>query len=178
LPYVLGLEVPNILPDVGFLRPAGRLIWFTLIFVVLTVGAILVIRTPKKSAEPATWAATIVGAMSVWVWITLAYAIIPHEWLNFSASYLNFGKDSYALRRNVLIPTDVTRLAVGESIAAGIYVVMLVLNVRLFVLWQKRKVAEPATDAAEGDAPATGGPLSRLRGRTSAYGRPVTTTEA
>jgi len=53
-----------------------------------------------------------------------------------------------------------------------------VLNVRLFVLWQKRKVAEPATDAAEGDAPATGGPLSRLRGRTSAYGRPVTTTEA
>jgi hypothetical protein len=57
-----------------------------------------------------------------------------------------------------------------------------VLNVGFFAAWQKRKVAEPAAEAAAAEeTPITGGTVfSRLRRskRTSAYGRPVTTTES
>lgn len=181
MPHVLGLNIPNFLPDWRFLQPAGRLIWASLIFGVLTGIAFVLIKTPKRSAEPATWAATIAGAIVVWGWMTLAYAVIPHEWLNFSASYLNFGKDTYALRRNSIIPTDVNREAIGHIVVTGIYVQMLVLNVYLFSAWQKRKVAEPAT-AAEDEGPTSPvtGPFARLRrarAGTSAYGRPVTTAE-
>ncbi len=180
MPHVLGLEIPNILPS-GNARAAGRLIWFTAIFVIMTVGAIIVMRRPKQSAEPATWAATILGALGVWVWLTLAYAIIPHEWLTFAGKPpLNWGKDTFILRENGLVPFEINREALAHAVVSGMYVGMLVLNVTLFVMWQKRKVAEPATDAADDDgaASATGGPLSRLRRRTSAYGRPVTTSEA
>jgi len=60
---------------------------------------------------------------------------------------------------------------------------MLTLAVTLFVMWQKRKVAEPATEHEAAPAePTGGGPLRRLRARresrTSAYGRPVTTSES
>ena len=68
--------------------------------------------------------------------------------------------------------------------AAVIYVVVLGLNVAFFAAWQKRKVAEPAaegTSEATDAGPITGGSIfSRFRRakRTSAYGRPVTTTES
>ena len=64
-----------------------------------------------------------------------------------------------------------------------IYGIVLTLQVWLMVRWQKRPAhdavaaGEPAADDAE---PGSGGPLARLRRRrdkrTSAYGRPVTTT--
>ena len=72
---------------------------------------------------------------------------------------------------------------VPDDSVLGIYGVVLVINVWLFVIWQKRKVAEPVT-AVEGapTEPTSGGsPLARMRARrearTSAFGRPVTTTE-
>ena len=87
------------------------------------------------------------------------------------------------LHKNSVIHFDVTRDKFVDAVAAGIYVVVLVLNVYLFVAWQKRKVAEPATTAEGEAAPppeAGGGPFARLRRRekrVSAYGRPVTTSE-
>jgi hypothetical protein len=102
--------------------------------------------------------------------------------LTFGNSYLNFDSSSFLLHKNSVIPFDITRDKFVDAVAAGIYVVVLGLNIYFFAAWQKRKVAEPA---AEGEAaeptPITGGTLfSRMRRakRTSAYGRPVTTTEA
>ena len=62
-----------------------------------------------------------------------------------------------------------------------IYGIVLTLQVLLFVRWQKRPAFEPADEAVSDDAgTSAGGPLARLRrrreARTSAYGRPVTTT--
>ncbi len=79
-----------------------------------------------------------------------------------------------------LPPFDITRDKFVDAVAAGIYIVVLVLNVYLFVAWQKRKVAEPAAEGEDDRAHRGGGPLARLRARreerVSAYGRPVTTT--
>jgi hypothetical protein len=179
---LLGLDVPNLLPESVFganldwARPAGRLIWASLLLLVGTAVVGYLTTRPKRSAEPATWAATIFGAILVWALLILAYGTVPHEWLNFSSAYLDFGKNTFALRQNSVLPFDVTREAVAHVIVSGIYVVLLGANVALFVRWQQRKVAEPAADG-EG-APAPRAPWFRRRlQRTSAYGRPVTVTE-
>jgi hypothetical protein len=187
--HLLAVHIPNLLPTtifglhVPWLRKAARLLYAIVLFVIGLIGAALVIRRPKRSAEPATWAATVVGALFVWFMFALGYGVIPHEWLTFGNSYLNFDSSSYLLRKNAVIPFDITRDKFVDAMAALIYVVVLGLNVAFFAAWQKRKVAAPATeDAAAGDAgPITGGSVfSRLRRskRTSAYGRPVTTTES
>jgi hypothetical protein len=202
---LLALDVPNLLPrripwfqfsfDDGpkyvqstWPRRAGRLVWATVMFAAGIVIAVLMIRRPKKSSEPATWAMTFIGAMFVWVMLTLGYAVIPSEWIIFGNSYLNFDSSTFLLHRgqwaNNLPPFDITRDKFVDAIAGLIYVVVLGLNVALFVAWQKRKVAEPAAEgeAATGEEEAArGGPLARLRARraerVSAYGRPVTTPE-
>jgi hypothetical protein len=185
---LLAVHVPNLLPDSifgsHFPRKAGRLIWASVMFAGGLGIAFLWIRRPKRSNEPATWAQTFLGAMGVWVMLTLGYGVIPSEWIIFGNSYLNFSSSTFLLRRDQwgshLPPFDITRDKLVDGVAAGIYVVVLVLNVFLFVAWQKRKVAEPAIEGGETAPVSRGGPLARLRARreerVSAYGRPVTTT--
>jgi hypothetical protein len=178
---LLGLDVPNILPDYpGWARPAGRLIWSSLIFLIgLAIAGYL--TTKPKRPEPATWAQTIVGAMLVWVMLILGYGTIPHEWLQFAASYLNWGTDTFALRANSVIHFDVNRQALAHIGAVLIYGFALTVNVMLFARWQKRPVADTTAAAAEGEAEAVdesrGSWLRRRLRRTSAYGRPVTVNE-
>jgi hypothetical protein len=184
--HLLAVHIPNALPTTVFgfhvpwLRKAARLLYSILLFVIGLVGAAIVMRRPKRSAEPATWAAVVLGALFVWFMFALGYGVIPHEWLTFGNSYLNFDSSSFLLRRNSVVPFDVTRDKLVDAVAALIYVIVLVLNVGFFAAWQKRKVAEPAAEAAaEEEGPITGGTVfSRLRRskRTSAYGRPVTTS--
>jgi hypothetical protein len=186
---VLGLVIPNFLPrsiltfNVPWLRPMGRLFWASAIFTIGLIIIFLLVRRPKRNDEPATWAASIGGALFVWIMMTLAYAIIPHEWIIFANSYLNLGKDKFLLEQDQIAtnlpPFSIARYVLADAVAAGFYVVFGVLNVYLFSKWQKRKVAEPVevADAPQEADPLTG-PFSRLRrrsSRTSAYGRPVTT---
>ena len=192
--HLLAVHIPNLLPRTVFglhlpwLRKGARLLYGLVLFAIGLVAAAGVIRTPKKSTEPATWAQTVIGAMFVWFMFALGYGVIPHEWLTFANSYLNFDSSSFLVHRSQLAhnlpPFDITRDKVADSVAAVIYVIVLGLNIAFFAAWQKRKVAEPATEgesAAVDPGPITGGSVfSRLRRskRTSAYGRPVTTTES
>jgi hypothetical protein len=200
---VLALHIPNVLPktvpmvnfgpdgfsinhDSQWMRPAGRLIWSTVIFAIGTVVAIRFCKKPKP-AEPSTWAQTILGAMFVWAMMALGYGVIPHEWLTFGTAYLNFNTATYVLRQNSFIPTDITRSVVIDIGTTVIYGVVLVLQVWFFVRWQKRPVLELAAVSDTSDTGATGedarsGPLARLarrrEKRVSAYGRPVTTSDS
>jgi hypothetical protein len=183
---VLGLNVPNLLPrsvltfNISWARPGGRLIWASVFFLVgLAIAGYL--TTKPKPAEPATWAQTVLGAMLVWVMLILGYGTVPHEWLQFAASYLNFGTDTFAVRRNAIIPFDVTRQVIAHIVVVGIYGFALTSNVALFARWQKRPVAEPKPAPTEGEEtpiePSRRGWLQRRARRTSAYGRPVTAQE-
>jgi len=196
---MLALEVPNLLPRslpwINFThggfhvnshstwpRHAGRLIWATLLFTIGIVIAFVWTRKPKP-AEPSTWAKTIAGAMLVWAMMTLGYGTIPHEWLTFANSYLNFNTATWVMRRNRIIHFDIPRSAVVDLGVTTIYGIVLVLQVWLFIRWQKRPVTEAAPETTEVETEEeTGGPLSRLRRRrekrVSAYGRPVTTAES
>src|SRR5579862_1638028 len=193
---MLSLEVPNLLPRslpwINFThggfhvnshstwpRHAGRLLWASLLFVIGVVIAFVWTRRPKP-AEPSTWAKTIAGAMLVWAMMTLGYGTIPHEWLTFANSYLNFNTATFLMQKNRIIHFDITRSVVGDIGVTVIYGIVLTLQIIMFSRWQKRPVAEPveASEAADAES-GTGGPLARLlrrrEKRMSAYGRPVTT---
>jgi hypothetical protein len=193
--HLLAVHVPNLMPrtigipsifvwHLPWLRKAARLLYAIVLFAIGLAAAAHVIRQPKRAREPATWAQCVIGAMFVWAMFALGYGVIPHEWLTFGNSYLDFSSSTFLLHKNRILPFDITRDKFLDAVAAVIYVVVLGLNVAFFAAWQKRKVAEPADadESAASDAgPITGGRVfSRLRRakRTSAYGRPVTTTEA
>jgi len=156
--------MPNLLPDwMPWIHPAGRLIWFSLVTVVGLAVVFALLRRPKPE-QPATWAQSIAGAVGVFALMTLAYAVLPHEWITFSDTYLRWDTssllvDTYAIK--------VDYQALRDVVATGIYVVFFGLNLWLFVKWQQRPTqaevaaaAEPAGDAA----PVTG---------TSRFGRPL-----
>jgi hypothetical protein len=119
--------------------------------------------------------------MGVWVMMTLGYGTIPHEWLTFGNSYLNFSTATFLMHRNRFLRFDISRAAFLDVGVTVIYGLVLTLQVWLFVRWQKRPVAEavPAEPEAVEEEATGGGPLERLRrrraSRVSAYGRPVTT---
>jgi hypothetical protein len=187
--HLLAVHVPNLLPRTVFglhlpwLRKGARLLYSIVLFAIGLAAAGYLIKKPKKSSEPATWAQVVLGAMFVWFMFALGYGVIPHEWLTFGNSSLNFDSSSFLLHKNRIVPFDITRDKLVDGVAAVIYVIVLGLNVVFFAAWQKRKVAEPASEATGDEAPSgpiTGGTIfSRFRRakRTSAYGRPVTTTE-
>ncbi|MFI5053489.1 MAG: hypothetical protein ACHQDE_03935, partial [Acidimicrobiia bacterium] len=115
--------------------------------------------------RPATWAECMAGAVGVFALMTLAYAIIPHEWITFSDKYLQWDTTKFVFRSNqkipglgVNFPFNFDKRSVRDIIVTVIYVVFFGANLYLFSKWQKRgsekpEVAEPA--------------------RTSRFGRPL-----
>jgi hypothetical protein len=161
--------MPNLIPDwLPWMRPAGRLIWAVALFVIgLIIVAVLMRR--QKPDRPATWSECMAGAVGVFAMMALGYAIIPHEWITYSDKYLQWGTTKFLVHsgQDVIIlswfglkfPFDINMKAISDIITVGIYGVVLVLNVALFVLWQKR--------GQEKEAPAEEAP------RKSRFGRPL-----
>jgi hypothetical protein len=148
--------MPNLIPDwLPWMRPAGRLIWGVALLVIGLIIVFILMRRPKPE-RPATWAECMAGAVGVFALMTLAYAVVPHEWITFSDKYLQWGTTSFMVRsgQNVLFfnfPFDINMKAISDIVTVGIYGIVLGLNVALFVLWQKR--GEPKDEAAADEAP-------------------------
>jgi hypothetical protein len=146
--------MPQWLPDWHFLRPAGRLIWFSVILVIMMIPIVIGLRKPK-SDKPTTWAQAMVGSVYVFAIFLLVYAIIPHEFITFADKYLLWGKDKYVIKSTTAIPgfsslnwpISIDMQAVRDVLVVGIYIVFFAANIALFVMWQNRKVK--ADDDAE-----------------------------
>lgn len=125
---------------------AGRLIWFSVILIIMMVPVVIALRRPK-SDKPTTWAQAMAGAVYVFALFLLCYAIIPHEFITFADKYLQWGKDKYVVKSTTAIPIftsfnwplSIDMQAVRDIAVVGIYVVFFGLNIALFVLWQDRK---------------------------------------
>ena len=147
--------MPQWLPDWHFFRPAGRLIWFSVIFVIMMIPVIVALRKPKPE-KPTTWAMAMVGSTYVFALFLLVYAIIPHEFITFADKYLQWGKDKYVIKSTTAIPgissfnwpVSIDLQAIRDIVVVGIYGVFFVGTIALFVMWQNRKVKSP-DDAEE-----------------------------
>jgi hypothetical protein len=139
--------MPNLIPDwLPWMQPAGRLIWSTLITIVMLVPILVMLRRPKPD-RPTTWAQAMAGSVYVFALMLLVYAVIPHEWITFADNYLQWGKDKYVIKSTTAIPFwesqnwpfSIDMQAVRDIVAVGIYLVFFAGNIALFVLWQDRK---------------------------------------
>jgi hypothetical protein len=148
---MLAVHIPNPLPksvltfNTTWTHPAGRLIW-AVVFLLVGVGVILVLARRPKSPEPPTWAQAMLGALAAFALMIVAYGTIPHEWIVYANSYLRWGTAKYVFQKNRLVHFDVNKQTANDAVAAIIYGVMLVTNVKIFQIWQKRPVATPAPD--------------------------------
>ncbi|MCZ7527629.1 MAG: hypothetical protein M5U14_15375 [Acidimicrobiia bacterium] len=149
--------MPNLLPEsIGWMRPAGRLIWFSLVTIVAIVGIFLVMRRPR-SGRPVTWAQAVLGATGIFALFFLCYAIVPHEWITFSDSYLKWSSDKFLFETR---PVKMSYDKLRDIVTVGIYLVFFGLNLFMWVKWQQRPVATVEEPTAEEPA------------GTSAFGRP------
>jgi len=157
--------MPNLIPDwLPWMRPAGRLILASVLFVIgLVVIAVLMRR--EKPDRPATWSECMAGAVGVFAMMTLAYAVIPSEWITFSDKYLQWDTTKFVFRNNQHIfflpvnwPFTMIKQDVRDIIVVVVYAVMIGLNVVLISKWQKRGQERPATEE---------------KARTSRFGRPL-----
>jgi hypothetical protein len=139
-------------------------IWAMFGAVLAIAFAAVVSRNPRSPDQATTWAEAMVGAVGVFVLFTLAYGVVPHEWLTFANSYLNMSSDRFIewppwpFYDVVALPFS----AIRDSVAALIYVVAIGANVVLWMRWQDRLAPAPEPTAAA-EAPA----------RTSRFGRPL-----
>jgi hypothetical protein len=148
--------MPNLLPDWHFFRPAGRLIWFSLMLIVLMIPVVIAMRRPKSDKET-TWAQAMLGSIYIFWLFLLAYAIIPHEFITFADKYLLWGHDKYVIKSTTAIPgisafnwpVSIDMQAVRDIAVVGIYGVFFGANIYLFVKWQERKVKPPEDEDAE-----------------------------
>jgi len=183
--HTLAVHIPNALPKSFFWglyhsswdRPAGRLIWASVIWII-SVGIIFFLTRRPKPAEPPTWAQAMLGAVIVFGLMLLSYGTIPHEWLTFSNAYLHWNASKLLVDsgQHLVGPFHwlnfkINKQAVADTVVTVIYIFMLVVNVYLFSAWQKRPAAKPSDEGTPRTKP-TNEPAETVG--TSAYGRPVT----
>ena len=158
--------MPQLIPDwLPWMQPAGRLIWAVALMIVGVAILGYFFKRPKPD-RPATWAECMAGAVGVFALMTLAYAVIPHEWITFSDKYLQWDTTKFMFRSNQKMlffpwnwPFNCDYHVLRDIVATVIYVVFFGGNLAAFAAWQKRG-SEPATEAEE-------------KPRTSRFGRPL-----
>ncbi len=157
--------MPNLIPDwLPWMRPAGRLILAVVLLLIGLAITVALMRRPKRN-RPSTWAECIAGAVGVYAMMTLAFAVIPHEWITFSDTYLQWDTTVFVFRSGQKMlffpwnwPFNFDKHNIRDIIVVLIYGVAIGLSMGLFSAWQKRGQEKPEAAA---------------KPRTSRFGRPL-----
>ncbi|HEX4979193.1 MAG TPA: hypothetical protein VFV35_03935 [Acidimicrobiales bacterium] len=149
------------------------------------VGVIVLVGKRRKPGTPLTWGEAFLAGVWLWFLMFLVYGIVPHHFLTYADNDLKWRSDKIGIpigplgaafgdtenslfsdEGNVLFPEGVplptngnfviTAQVLRDVLAAGIYVVFLVLQILAWLQWQKR--GQKAAETPE---------------VTSAYGRPL-----
>jgi len=168
--YIIAILIPD---DANIENWALDAIIVDLVLVALFAHAMLMVmsRKPRDPGQESTWTECYLGALGVFAIMVLAYAVVPSEWLNNANSYWQLGDSTKFIFRSTEDmlwilpwhwPFDFNFPALRDIVVTGIYLVLLGVNLKLWVMWQKRHEVKAVPDAADG-APA----------RRSRFGRPV-----
>ena len=187
---IVGWIIAGLLPDTANIADweLDAIIVDLVLLLLVAHGLLMVVsRKPQPADHKATWVECFLGAVGTFALMTLAYGVIPHEWLTFANSYLKMGDTSHFFwQRGQLVETDwfgqgihvppfnIDMPAIRDIIVTGIYVVLLGLKVYLFAAWQKRNVVveERAADTTPAKRSRFGRPLRRGAGRGAAAPAP------
>jgi hypothetical protein len=159
VPLLIGLVIGSYVIGGIFTGIQILMIWVIIFGSTALALAMVVSRDPRPQDRPATWAESMAGAVGVFFLFTLAYGVIPHEWITFSDKYLNWTPDKFLFETYIIKPNY---QQVRDFIVVLIYGVFVGLNLRLWMMWQQRLVPKPEPTTDEGKVL-----------RTSRFGRPV-----
>jgi hypothetical protein len=134
------------------------MVWVSFFGSIAIALAMVVSRDPRSPEQKTTWVEAMLGAVAVFFLMTLAYGVIPHEWITFSDKYLQWTPDKIFIDT---YPVKVPYEALRDFIVVGIYGAMLGLNLKLFFMWQDRLTPKAEAEGEE--------KVSRL----SRFGRPL-----
>lgn len=121
------------------------LIASTLATVLMSV-AILAYGKRRPPGTPLTWGEAMVAATYVFAIFTLAYGVVPHQWLTLAESELNWRQDRLVSGPFGIIgagPIDITYRVLKDLVATIIYVVFLGGHIALWAIWQGRGKEKP-----------------------------------
>ena len=124
------------------------------------ISLVFAVGRRRPPGTPITWGEAFLGGTFIFALFMLAYGIIPHQWLTFADNQLLWRPDKLMLG----ISGDGVRLGAGakglggtgrimvnaqavrDMVAAGIYIVFLVIQVYLWSAWQKRGRKAPEVE--------------------------------
>ena len=134
----------------------------SLAMLVIGIGVCIRVGRRRPPGTPFTWGEAFVAATFVFGLMLLAYGVVPNQWLQWADNLLVWRSDKLLLAvssKGVKFGDAaktfggtgrilITYQALRDMIAAGIYVVMLGVQIALWAMWQKRgqvKTTEVAT---------------------------------
>tara|TARA_B100000686_G_C16735101_1_gene943152 strand:- start:1095 stop:1550 length:456 start_codon:yes stop_codon:yes gene_type:complete len=123
---------------------------------VLMVWGIDAYRRRCPADKNFTWGEAMAFSTYVFFVLFWVYGVVPHQWLTWADSELNWRPDRYLIGPSLpwtgdqgivewALPFTMTYLVVRDVIAVGIYGVALVGNVILWNQWQNRGVEKEDT---------------------------------
>lgn len=137
---------------------------------VLVLGIVIIQFVGKRRpiGTPYTWGEAMVGATFVFLLIFWGYGLVPHYFLTWADSELNWRPDvalaDYQWFGGITLgffeaqetggwfPVTVNMQHVRDIAVVGLYGILLVANVYLFAAWQKRGTAKTeSTELATSD---------------------------
>jgi len=140
----------------------------SLLLSILMGGSIVWYAKRRPVGTPLSWGEAMFAATYVFFIMFWVYGVVPHQFLQWADSELKWRSDAYLLGPNSTsslpilqnLPMNVSRQALRDLIAVGIYGAYLVGHVALFNIWQGR-----------GDKAAR--KQKALEERTTTFGRPL-----
>lgn len=142
-----------------------RLVVASILQIVIMAAAMYRIDHPGERSS-VTWPKAMLGAVAVAGFSLLALGQVPHEWISFADAELGWGRRDVIMIDLPVLPFDISRQAVRDIIAAGLYTNTFAGMLAMWLMWQRRfELADERAQEKEQPAPVPAG--------TSAYGRPV-----
>ena len=127
-----------------FLNVALSIALITLLLSVL--GVVLYARR-RPVGTPVTWGEAMVASVFLFAVMFVAYGIVPHQWLAFADNELRWRSDKIVFGPGDVLdkalPFTITYQTIRDFIAAGIYIVFLLVQGKLWVFWQNRGKVKP-----------------------------------
>ena len=157
-PVILGV---GIVGAKVFTSAQTVIVWGTAL-ALIGQGLLMVASGKARDAEvPATWAECFAGAVGTFAIFVVGYAIVPSEWLNYANSYIQWGDNTkfvWKSSQNMLFfplhwPFSLDFPALRDIVVALIYVVFLGVNLKLWVMWQRRHEVREQAAVASAAAP-------------------------
>lgn len=140
---------------VGVTVPARQFPYLNVAFVaswlvaLLSLVPVFWLMKRRPADQLMTWGEAMIGATYVFFVLFWIYGTVPHQWLTYAESELNWRSDQFLIgfrtpwdqSQGILewaLPFTLTYGTVKDLIAVAVYGVGLVANVAVFVMWQKR----------------------------------------